>query len=526
MSEFQNNQARWHALQHPVLAGLAMILAGTTAFTTPAQAAQNEPQAGNVVVTSGAAQWVEGNQRITPAQGAAGTTLAQHFWFYNLPGEFIQNAKPPTDTVGSIAGAPYDIAYASKAQPVMSSDWWTGAGLQWPGWVQGADPLNPVLRTPEMFNEPWNVNFIDLPNGAAIQQGRARAAHRAAGLAPVEPHGHSRRDLRHGDDRRDDRRQCAVRLWRQCAARFAHRHDRLVGHAPHRRQHAHHQHQAPWTNVKINKYTDWGVEMGYTSNGSAINFTMANGSPFVWAQRTQGNAPFVVWAGTAAFGDDNGAVSVWRNSDGILGFNVTNSFNPVGIGATTTANPAAYAIVADAGAWNETTSTDASQRQKFFLNNDATRIVVIAMPHNVPLNDPTALNNALNDLLPYAAQRITGTQLHYPPIPGSDTSVTIGGVSKPLGYDRASGVIRLKHAVTTEAFIAIATGIAGVADGLPAPSQGDDRAGQGQHFAGQRQPAEIHVALAEGRTAGVCRQQLRARADARAACCPSCPTWR
>jgi hypothetical protein len=436
-----------------MLAGLALILAGTTAFTTPAQAAQNEPQAGNLVVTSGAGQWVEGNARITPAQGTVGTTLSQNSWFYNLPGEFIQVAHPPTDPAGKIEGTPYDIAYASKTQPVMSSDWWTGVGLQWPGWVQGADPLNPVLRTPEMFNEPWNINFIDLPSDPQYNKV-------APGL-PIAPQG--------------------LRLWNRTTMRVltyatfqtdtVTAGNALFGYGDNAQQDSpiltiglSGTHpiadntpavstQAPWTNVKVNTYSDWGVEMGYTSKGSAVNFTFANGSPFVWAQRTQGNAPFVMWAGTAVAGDDNGAVSVWRNSNGVLGVNITNSFNPVGIGAVTTANPAAYAIVADAGAWSETTSTDPNQRQKFFQNNDATRIVVIAMPHNVPLNDNTALNNALNELLPYAAQRITGTQLHYPPIPGSDTSVVISGTSKPLGYDRAASVIRLKHAVTTEAFI-------------------------------------------------------------------------
>lgn len=449
----QTHASQKRAHRKTILAGLALLLAGTTTFATPAQAMQNGPQADNVVVTNGAAQWVEGNQRITPAQGTLGTTLAQNSWFYNLPGEFIQNAKPPTDTVGAIVGTPYDVAYANKNQPVMSSDWWAGAGLQWPGWIVGADPLNPVLRTQSMFNEPWNVNFIDLPNDPQYNKV-------APGL-DIAPQGlrlWNRTTIRvltyatfstdtltagnvmfgYGDNSQQDSPIVTIGL--------SGTHP-LADNTPFTNT------TAPWTNVKINKYSDWGVEMGYTSNGSAINFTFANGSPFVWAERTQGSAPFVAWAGTAASGDDNGAVSVWRNSDGILGINVTNSFNPVGIGATATANPAAYAIVSDAGAWSEKTSTDPNQRQKFFQNNDATRIVVIAMPHNVPLNDATALNNALSELLPYAAQRITNTQIHYPPIPGSDTSVVINGVSKPLGYDRTSSTLRLRHAVTTEVFL-------------------------------------------------------------------------
>lgn len=453
MSHAQNMIHRRRKLRLAAIAGLTLILAGTSTITTPAQASQNGPQADNIVVTNGAGQWVEGNQRIAPARGIAGTTLAQNNWFYNLPGEFIQNATLPADPTGKIEGAPYDIAYANKLQPVMSSDWWTSAGLQWQGWVQGADPSNPVLRTPEMFNEPWNVNFVDLPN--ELQYGKV-----APGL-PIAPQG--------------------MRLWNRTTIRVltyatvmsdaVTAGNTLFGYGDNAQQDSpivtiglsgthpiadntpFTNTTVPWTNVKINKYSDWGVEMGYTSNGSTISFTLVNGSPFVWAQRTAGNAPFVAWAGTAVSGDDNGAVSVWRNNAGVIGFNVTNSFNPVGLGATTTANPAAYAIVADAGTWSETTSTDAAQRQKLFQNNDATRIVVIAMPHNVPLTDASALNNALNELLPYAAQRITGTQLHYPPIPGSDASVMIGGASKPLGYDRAASVVRLKHVVTTVPFI-------------------------------------------------------------------------
>ena len=62
----QTHASQKRAHRKTILAGLALLLAGTTTFATPALAMQNGPQADNVVVTNGAAQWVEGNQRITP----------------------------------------------------------------------------------------------------------------------------------------------------------------------------------------------------------------------------------------------------------------------------------------------------------------------------------------------------------------------------------------------------------------------------------------------------------------------------
>jgi hypothetical protein len=430
-----------------------------TALTPQINTAQAQGGGGNTVVTQQSAQWVEGNRRITPAQGVAGTTPFQNFRPYNLPGEFIQETPPP----GAIITGTYDIAYANTTptgtfrQPVQSSDWWTGVGLQWPGWVQGVDPTNPVIRTPAFFNEPWNLNFIDLPNdaqynkvapGLPIAPQGLRLFNRTAmrivtyATVPTDTMTAATAVFGYGDNAQQDSPIVTIGL---------------SGTHPIAANTPLTPTQAPWTNVQIQRYSDWGVEMSYAGNGSAVNFTMVNGSPFVWAQRTQGSAPFVVWAGTAVSGDDAGAVSVWRNSNGVVGVNVTNSFVPIGpfAGAPfNLPNPAAYAIIADTGTWSQTVSTDPNQRQMFFQNDAAARAVVVAMPHNVPLTDTAALNAALDELIPYAAQRITDTQVHYPPIPGSQTSVIINGAPKPLGYDRDSATIRLKHAVMTEPFIA------------------------------------------------------------------------
>jgi hypothetical protein len=34
---------------------------------------------------------------------------------------------------GAIVGQKFDIAYANRNQPIQSSDWWNGAGLQFQG---------------------------------------------------------------------------------------------------------------------------------------------------------------------------------------------------------------------------------------------------------------------------------------------------------------------------------------------------------------------------------------------------------
>ncbi|MGH3803953.1 MAG: glycosyl hydrolase, partial [Pseudonocardiaceae bacterium] len=67
-------------------------------------------------------------------------------------------------------------------------------------------------------------------------------------------------------------------------------------------------------------------------------------------------------------------------------------------------------------------------------------------------DDTAALTTALQDLEPYAWQRTVDTQIHYPPIVGSKTSVTVNAQSLPLGYDAANSVVRSQMEVTTEDF--------------------------------------------------------------------------
>ena len=87
-----------------------------------------------------------------------------------------------------------------------------------------------------------------------------------------------------------------------------------------------------------------------------------------------------------------------------------------------------------------------------FTNGSAARVAVLAMPHNVNASDTTALVAALKDLQQYSCARISSTKLHYPPIPGSDSSVALAGATLPLGYDEKNSVLRSKLEVTTTFF--------------------------------------------------------------------------
>lgn len=413
------------------------VIVGTFASATPAWA-----EGPVVVVTNGLASWVEGPDRVTPAKGQQGTTLGYPFRPYILPGEVIKESTGPTDP-GGIIGAPFSIAYApgvTATQPVQSTDWWAGVGLQWQGWVLGTEPANPVIRSQAFINEPFHMQFLDLPEVKRVQ-----------GLdAPTQ----------------------GLRFWNQNTidvfTASANTASNLFGRADLGPQESpivtvglSGTHPiassvpvvpttAPYTNIRIKRYTDWGVEMAYGHDGSELSFTMASGSPFVWAERTQGNAPFRVWAGTFQ-GDANGQLSVWHNAGGVIGITVTNSMaRPAQAGLVPTT--AAYIVYADAGDWTEQQATQPDARMSLFTNAMAAKVVIAAVPHNVPLTDTAALEAALTDLEPYAWKRISDTQLNYPPIPGSDTSVTLGGVTKPLGYDRATSTLRTLMQVTAEDF--------------------------------------------------------------------------
>ena len=395
---------------------------------------------GPIVKTNNLAGWVEGNVPVTPAKGTPGRGNSYYWEWYFLPGQTTTKASP-----GKITGAPYYLAYANQNQPVQSTDWWAGVGMQWQGWVKGNDAGNPVIRTSAFFSEPFYYDFIDLPDQLLVPgldlpvQGL-----RMWNQADIHVYADDPNPLQNLFGRGDLTGQRSPIV----TVGLAQVHPIANYPAPV---------TPPWTNVKIQSYSDWGVVMSYADNGSELTMTMANGSPFTWLQRTSGDAPFRVWTGgdfdDASEGGTPGTLDVWYNQNGVLGVTVNNYYNPPGGGnPPRTLSSAAYAIYADAGTWTEQKSTGPNTHISLFKNDAATKVVVAALPHNVDLNDQTALENALTEFENYAWQRVVDTQLQYPPIGGAAENGGLTCDSKPLGYDAANSVLRSVLAVTTEDF--------------------------------------------------------------------------
>ncbi len=376
-----------------------------------------------------------GSNRLQPSGGTAGFGVGFNYLPYELPGEY---ANPNTNTID---GTQFDVAYTTSSQPVQTSDWWTGIGLQWSGWVVGRRPEEGQIgRSNSFITEPFHLQFIDVnpvpgnqipgipspvsglrlwnqnniavktdgltPDGKATDwalnfAGRGNLANEASpvvtvGLPGVNPLGLDVRAT------------------------------------------------APFTNVKVEGYSDWGMSMSYGNTNGQMRITLANGSPIAWFERTQGAAPMTVWTGEI---DNLGSQRVWYNQNGVLGITVTSSFIPYNALPKKTST-AAYVVIADSGSWTAQNGPNVSM----FQNPAASRVAVLAMPHSIDPGDDAQLIAAMNELAPYACNRITGTKLHYPPIPGSDASVTADGQQLKLGYDSTRAVLRSKHEVSTTPF--------------------------------------------------------------------------
>ncbi len=236
---------------------------------------------------------VQGTSKIKPAQGTEGTGASYNFLPYSLPGQY------PNPLTQQTENQPFDIAYASRRQPVQTSDWWTGIGLQWSndqhtvGWVVGrSDAEGRAGRSRSFIAEPFMMNFIDYDTSPANQ---------ILGINPLP---------------------AGLRLWSPSKFSVQNKGKSIpsdsfnasnnyggfgnpaepspivtVGLAGVHPLGTAVRTQAPWSNVKVQSYSDWGTVVSYADTPGEMTITMAAGSPFVWFERTAGTAAFQVWAG-------------------------------------------------------------------------------------------------------------------------------------------------------------------------------------------------------------------------------------
>src|SRR6185295_6515359 len=107
--------------------------------------------------------------------------------------------------------------------------------------------------------------------------------------------------------------------------------------------------------VLVQSYSDWGVVASYHDEGrtNQLDITMANGSPFVWFERTKGSAPFNVWLGGVPSAPIQGTYKLISNTGGVLVVSVSTIYvpnynTPDSSNITSTSY---YAIWADRGTW-------------------------------------------------------------------------------------------------------------------------------------------------------------------------------
>ena len=424
------------------------------------------PALGADVIQNGPVSILQGNDKIDPRPGSQGNGDQFNSTFYILPGEgqadlACPSPTPvecrPTDSCGpcvqDLPHQPYYRAYESTTQPVQSNDWWVGAGLQWyvpstkDGWVIGYNPANNKPHTSSFISEPFAYDFVDFPEGAyglRLWNQNAIAVKTDGKLRPSDPFNPVNNEI--------DRAFLAPVHQEVVTVGLENVHplSQYLGPNP--------PAAPPWTNVKVRSYSDWGVVLAYANNASEMEITMANGSPFTWLERKQGQANFLVWVGGPY--DPNPPVNnprVWQNTSvgqlAVLGvtvenvFNADNSIGPV-------VSKAAYLVIADQGSWVPEPSpipSPAPQQLKF-RNATATKVVVLAMPHNIRLDNDRALQDAATNLLPFACRKIVGSRVDYPPVPESTPSVTINGQTVNLGYSPTEHRVALQLRLQTQPF--------------------------------------------------------------------------
>jgi Glycosyl hydrolase family 81 C-terminal domain len=397
------------------------------------------------VISNGPVSFLKGDDAINPRPGRQGGGGQFNSLFYVVPGEGESPEAGHPDR-HQLPNEKFFIAYEATAGPVQSNDWWTGVGLQWyvdqtnSGWAFSWN--DGVIRSSGFISEPFYYQFVDFtgasgsqqpplppPHGLRLWNQNAIAVKTDGKIKPDDPFNPANNIV--------DRAFLAPEVQAVVTVGLDGVHP--IGTTK--------PTSAPWTNVRVRKHSDWGAVLTYKDGPNEMEITTANGSPFTWLERKQGQANFLVWAGGPT--DQGGAPTVWQNENGVLGLTIDSSFNPDNA-IPQTVSKAAYVVIADQGTWVRTDAT--SGNQSLFRNSSATKVVVLAMPHNIRF-DTISLQRAATNLKPFACRKVVSTQIDYPPIPGSQTSVNINGETVTLGYSLTDHRVALQLRLETQPFL-------------------------------------------------------------------------
>jgi hypothetical protein len=404
---------------------------------------------------------------------------------YVSPGMVEGAAQYPCQQKENIylPGEPFELSYANPGtQPVQSSDWWSSLGFQLDGWVLSRGnrsfpnecdpPTTRHAQTQAFYSEPFQFNFvdyvggtpsqqpsIDFPDGFTPEAGLAiwnlntfQVATNAQLIVGKKLLGfNTNYDLTgYGSPAPDFQARLTIGLEDTSAHTTMHplRADEFPNGSPN---------DGRWTNVQVESYSDWGVVASVhdKTNANKLQITMANGSPFVWLERTNGSDAFDVWVGGIPLpGDKFGTFKLVENTGTTLIVQITTFFNglyfPPDAGPTT--SDAFYAIEADQGKWERVTSETKFPNVAEFQNTSATSVIVTALPHNIaesaPIKaDETSSSVAWATLKPYACVKTVNTKLILPTPP---ETTTVGNQTFKLGYDLESATVTASCRLTPQ----------------------------------------------------------------------------
>ncbi len=317
MKKHQNKSARAFSLRTTLHFALISASSLLLAAAPIARAAD--------IISNGPVGILKGSDAINPRPGTQGGGGQFNSLFYVLPGE----GESPDATDPSkhqLPNQPFFIAYEPTAGPVQTNDWWTGVGLQWyvasldAGWAGAYN--DGVIRSQGFISEPFYSQFVDFTgangsvepplqplHGLRLWNQNAIAVKTDGKIKPDDPFNAANNIV--------DRALLAPEVQAVVTVGLEGAHP--IGTTK--------PTNAPWTNVRVRKYSDWGSVLAYKDGSNEMEITMANGSPFTWLERTQGQANFLVWAGGSSAG--GGAPTVWQNQNGVLGFTMETPFSCV-----------------------------------------------------------------------------------------------------------------------------------------------------------------------------------------------------
>ncbi len=381
--------------------------------------------------------YARGSTAIKPKGTPGWNVQNSNFRPYVLPGErYLDNPE------NKIVTPEFVIAKGPNFQdPIISNKWWSPALLQHAtappkvkGWI--IDGALQTRRSQPMTNEPFRLDFVDMTTGVenfppelvpiGVRLWNQSEMYTYTGGAPLGP----------GDSK------FTIDNLAQANAPIV-----TVG-----LQGVHPIANAPsdkLSNVVVNHYSVFHVEMAYSNSGSTLSMQTASGVPYAVFKRTSGSAPFRLWAGSPVTdvgpGPNKDTYETFpTKSNSELGFKLGMRYLP-DVQPPPQPPPrgrAGYYIRADRGEWKKSSVKYGTQDWYTWVNDQATTVWVFAVPHSVDLDNNKAIQDAI-DMIMASPAKAFDSDLLYPPQFSGRTA--INGDYSTLGYDPNRGKITVGY---------------------------------------------------------------------------------